>query len=158
MVRTSLSRSDQANQSHLAEDRKLNEVKFHNFHNSSYNYTPHDTLVPRHRLQNLRLTGGETYNQQSPYDSGNSRMRRRGILHSASTTMFSNSLAGPGLAAMFTPPPSFQNNDVSPSFAETTETNVTVIRGRMAELKCAVQNLGTKSVNVSFSSIYSPVY
>lgn len=66
----------------------------------------------------------------------------------STSTVFSYTLAGPGLAAMFTPPPSFQNNDITPTFEETTPTNVTVIRGRMAELKCAVQNLGTKSVSV----------
>lgn len=67
-----------------------------------------------------------------------------------STTVFSNTLAGPGLAAMFTPPPSFRNNDITPSFADTTPTNVTVIQGRMAELKCAVNNLGTKSVSTEY--------
>ncbi|KAF2353091.1 Immunoglobulin I-set [Trinorchestia longiramus] len=65
----------------------------------------------------------------------------------ATSSVFSYTLAGPGLAAMFTPPPSFQNNDITPSFGDTTPTNVTVITGRMAELKCAVNNLGTKSVS-----------
>ena len=73
--------------------------------------------------------------------------RYSGGREAESTTVFSNTLAGPGLAAMFTPPPSFPNNNIKPSFTNSTATNVTVIRGRMAELKCAVENLGTKSVS-----------
>ena len=54
------------------------------------------------------------------------------------------------LGPLLTPPPSFQNNDVYPSFSNRTPTNVTVIRGRIAELKCAVSNLGTKSVSTIY--------
>ncbi|XP_066957806.1 opioid-binding protein/cell adhesion molecule homolog isoform X2 [Macrobrachium rosenbergii] len=51
-----------------------------------------------------------------------------------------------GGAAMFTPPARF-NNNILPSFANTTATNVTVIRGKTVYLHCHVLNLGTKTVS-----------
>ncbi|KAK7073804.1 hypothetical protein SK128_021000 [Halocaridina rubra] len=51
---------------------------------------------------------------------------------------------GIGSAAMFTPPARFSNN-IRPTFGNTTNTNVTVIRGKTVYLHCHVLNLGTKT-------------
>ncbi|XP_068224117.1 uncharacterized protein [Palaemon carinicauda] len=51
-----------------------------------------------------------------------------------------------GGAALFTPPARF-NNNLLPSFADTTATNVTVIRGKTVYLHCHVLHLGTKTVS-----------
>ncbi|XP_037804835.1 neural cell adhesion molecule 2-like [Penaeus monodon] len=51
-----------------------------------------------------------------------------------------------GSTGAFTPPARF-NNQILPSFANTTETNVTVIRDKTAYLHCHVLNLGTKTVS-----------
>ncbi|XP_042879292.1 uncharacterized protein LOC122257850 [Penaeus japonicus] len=51
-----------------------------------------------------------------------------------------------GSTGAFTPPARF-NNRILPSFANTTETNVTVIRDKTAYLHCHVLNLGTKTVS-----------
>ncbi|XP_047488741.1 uncharacterized protein LOC125039066 [Penaeus chinensis] len=52
-----------------------------------------------------------------------------------------------GSTGAFTPPARF-NNQILPSFANTTETNVTVIRDKTAYLHCHVLNLGTKTETV----------
>ncbi|XP_076054307.1 hemicentin-2-like [Oratosquilla oratoria] len=56
-------------------------------------------------------------------------------------------LGGKAGVVAFTPPPGFMDNSLVPDFANTTETNVTVLRGRTAHLHCHVLNLGTKSVS-----------
>ncbi|KAK7074514.1 hypothetical protein SK128_010652 [Halocaridina rubra] len=57
---------------------------------------------------------------------------------------------GLGSAAMFTPPARF-NNNILPTFSNTTTTNVTVLKGKTVYLHCHVLNLGTKTVS-SFES------
>ncbi|KAK7025575.1 hypothetical protein SK128_000029 [Halocaridina rubra] len=62
------------------------------------------------------------------------------------STTIPHYVRGAGSAAMFTPPARF-NNNILPSFANTTTTNVTVIRGKTIYLHCHVLNLGTKTVS-----------
>ncbi|XP_069176019.1 neural cell adhesion molecule 2-like [Procambarus clarkii] len=90
----------------------------------------------------------------APVDSSN-------IIHSAFTTSSNTTLIQPppvypsfqtqkvgtgSSSAVFSPPARF-NNQVLPSFANTTSTNVTVIRGKTAYLHCHVLNIGTKTVS-----------
>ena len=113
----------------------------------SRNYKNHNRKEKsKHFVPSLKVNSFKSSSDSSPSFRSKDSSRYSGLVIE-STTIFSNTLAGPGLAAMFTPPPSFPNNNIKPSFANSTVQNVTVIRGRMAELKCAVENLGTKSVS-----------
>ncbi|KAK8745102.1 hypothetical protein OTU49_000459, partial [Cherax quadricarinatus] len=61
-------------------------------------------------------------------------------------SLHTQKLDASGSSGVFTPPARF-NNQVLPSFANTTLTNVTVIRGKVAYLHCHVLNIGTKTVS-----------
>lgn len=83
----------------------------------------------------------------SPSSIVNNSVLQGGAVYPSSMT---HRVVGAGSSAVFTPPARFSNT-VLPSFANTTVTNVTVIRGKTAYLHCHVLNIGTKTVRRSES-------
>ncbi|XP_063872824.1 peroxidasin homolog [Scylla paramamosain] len=79
----------------------------------------------------------------SPTSTANNSVLQGGAVYPSSMT---HRVVGAGSSAVFTPPARFSNT-VLPSFANTTVTNVTVIRGKTAYLRCHVLNIGTKTVS-----------
>lgn len=79
----------------------------------------------------------------SPSSTANNSVLQGGAVYPSSMT---HRVVGAGSSAVFTPPARFSNT-VLPSFANTTVTNVTVIRGKTAYLRCHVLNIGTKTVS-----------